>query len=450
LGGTCLNVGCIPTKALLESSHLYTRVAGGLHAHGVEVAGVRLNLSAMMERKQRVVKELTDGIARLMKRNKIEVVRGSGRLVGGKPLGVEVDGGENNGGKNSQRQSSPLRAHHVLLAMGSVPIELPFLAVDGERIVLSEHALAFGRVPESLVVVGGGAVGLELAAIWSRLGATVTVLEMADQIVPFADRQMAKMLARILKKQGLDIRVKARVRGAESDGQKVTVRFADGQKDDVRLPCETVLVAVGRRPNTAAQGLEAVGVKLDEKGRVQVDARFETAVDGVFAVGDLIAGPMLAHKAEEEGLAVADRLAGHAVDSAVAPADAKRWGPHDLIPNVVYTHPELAQVGLAEADAKQRGFEIKVGRFYFKANGRAHTMDDDDGLVKVIAEKESGRLLGIHILGTGASELIGEATVALARGASAAALGDLIHAHPTLSEAVKEAALAADRRAIHG
>ena len=430
LGGTCLNVGCIPTKALLESSEHYHKAVSGLAEHGVRVGDVELNLPRLVERKNSVVKTLTDGIAKLMKRHKVDVIRGTGQVLSAH----EVHVGE-----------TALETKAVLLAMGSVPVELPHLPIDGEHLLSSQHALGFERVPESMVVVGAGAVGLELASVWSRLGAQVTVVEMMPQIVPFADRQLAKMLERSLKKQGLQFKVKSKVTQAKVDasadpGKRVEVTVEDKKGREETLHCEKLLVAVGRRPNTRHQNLEELGVALDERGRVKVDETLQTSVEGIYAIGDLTAGPMLAHKAEEEGVFVVEQLAGQkpkALD-------------HDLIPNVVYTWPELAQVGLTEDDAKDRGIPCRSGRFYFAANGRALAMGEGDGLVKAVAHKEDGRLLGVHLVGPAASELVAEATVALARGMTSQELGRLVHAHPTLSEAVKEGALAVTREAIHG
>ncbi len=430
LGGTCLNVGCIPTKALLESSEQYYKVLNKLDEHGVIAESVRLDLSRLMERKNNVVNALTQGIAGLMKRNKVDVIQGVARVVS--PNEVRVG-------------DESIEAKNVILAMGSVPIELPHLVVDGENIVGSDHALEFGKVPESMVVVGAGAVGLELASVWSRLGAKVTVVEMMGQIVPHADRQVAKMLERSLKKQGLDLKVNSKVAAAEVSqgappGSRVKVSVEDKKGRVEEMFCEKLLVAVGRKPCTMDQGLEKLGVELDEKGRVVVDDSLQTSIGEVYGVGDLVKGPMLAHKAEEEGIFAAE----HAAGGKPAPLD------HDLIPNVVYTWPELAQTGLSEEEAKARSLDFSTGRFYFGANGRALAMGDSDGLVKVIAEKGSDRILGVHILGPMASELIGEATVAIASNTKTMELGRSVHAHPTLSEAIKECALAVHRSAIHG
>ena len=427
LGGTCLNVGCIPSKALLESSEAYARACDGLAALGVRVGAVTVDLATMLARKQRIVTELTDGIRQLMKKTTVKVVQGRGELDG--PNKVRVHG---------EAGVETVTSAHVLLATGSVPVQLPFLPFDGERVVSSTEALAFERVPRHLVVVGGGAIGLELGSVWRRLGAEVTVVEMLPQIVPFADRMLAKTLERALKKQGLEILTQHRVTGARAEGDDLHVSVVDAKGAERVLIADKVLVAVGRKPYSEGLGLASVGLAPDEKGRVPIDAHFRTAAEGVWAIGDLVVGPMLAHKAEEEGIAAVERIAGRPghVDAGV-------------IPNVVYTEPELAQVGLTEDEALAKGLKVKVGKFFYKANGRAKSLDADEGLVKVVADGDTDRLLGVQILGARASELIAEATLALSLKASAEDVALTCHAHPTLAEMMKEAALAVDGRAIH-
>ena len=428
LGGTCLNVGCIPSKALLESSQHYARARdGGLGAHGVALSGVELDLEAMQQRKRQVVEQLTGGVAGLMKKNKVEVLHGRAELVG-------VDAVEVHGDDGAQQ----LQGDNILLATGSAPVELPGLAFDGRRIVSSTEALAFERVPEHLVVVGAGAVGLELGQVWLRLGARVTVVEMLDQIVPFADKLMARMLSRALKAQGMELRTGSKVNAAEPQGEGLAVELALPGDETETLECDELLVAVGRRPAFAGLGLEAAGVELDEQGRVAVDEQLRTSVPGIWAIGDLVRGPMLAHKAEEEGVAAVERMAG-------LPGHVN----YDAIPGVVYTHPELALVGLTERECKQRGIEVRSGRFYYRANGRALAAGETDGLVQILADAGSDRLLGVQLLGPQASELVAEAVLAMEYQASAEDLARTIHAHPTLAEATKEAALAVDGRAIH-
>jgi dihydrolipoamide dehydrogenase len=429
LGGTCLNVGCIPSKALLESTEAYARACESLAEFGVRTGAVTYDLAAMQARKAGIVKELTDGIRLLMKKNKVTVRQARAELDGPGKVRLHADDGA----------TETLHATAVLLATGSVPIELPFLPFDGERVVSSTEALAFDRVPRHLVVVGGGAIGLELGSVWRRLGAEVTVVEMLPQIVPFADKQLAKMLERSLKKQGLQFLLQHRVTGARVEGADLHVTVVDAKGGEHVLVGDKVLVAVGRKPFSQGLGLASVGLTPDEKGRVPVDGHFATAAAGVWAIGDLVAGPMLAHKAEEEGIAAVERIAGKA-----GHVDA------DAIPNVVYTEPELAQVGLTEDEAVARGLKVKTGKFFYKANGRAKSLGAEDGLAKVVADADSDRLLGVQILGARASELIGEATVALSLKASAEDLALTCHAHPTLSEILKEAALAVEGRAIHG
>jgi dihydrolipoamide dehydrogenase len=425
LGGTCLNVGCIPSKALLESSELFALASHNLEEHGVGVAGVTLNLPRMMARKEKVVRELTDGIALLMKKNKVTVLTGRGELQAPDRVLVHGDGGD-----------TEVTASSVLLAMGSEPVQLPFLPFDGSKIVSSTEALSFAAVPGHLLVIGAGAVGLELGSVWARLGAEVTVVEMLPTVTPFADRQLATMLAQSLGKQGLKIKLQSKVVAAEV-GDRVTVTVEDAKAQTETIVCDVVLVSVGRKPNTEGSGLERLGLEM-EGPRIKVDDRFRTNLAGVYAIGDLIRGPMLAHKAEEEGVAVAEIVAGKAGHASA-----------DTIPNVVYTQPELAMVGRTEQELKDAGVPFNAGRFYFRANGRAKSMAQEEGLVKILAHAETDRILGVHILGPRASELIAEAVVAMEFAASAEDLARTVHAHPTLSEVVKEAALAVDKRALH-
>ena len=428
LGGTCLNVGCIPSKALLESSELYYRAGHAFASHGIRTGTVEIDLGQMMARKAQVVEELTKGIGMLMKKNKIKVLRGWGRLAGAGRVFVRKDDGE-----------EELQGGNVLLAMGSVPIELPFLPFDGRHVVTSTEALSFDAVPEHLLVVGAGAVGLELGSVWNRLGARVTVVEMLPTIIPFADRQIAKALEKSLTKQGLSFRLACKVESAEIDGDVIRARVRNDKDETETISCDRVLVAVGRRPLTEGVGLEEAGVRIEKNGRIEVDERLQTSVPGVFAIGDLVRGPMLAHKAEEEGVAVAEHIAGK-------PGHVD----YRAIPNVVYTWPEVAQVGMTEEEAKAQGLPVKSGRYYFKANARAKCAGEEDGLVKVLSHADTDRLLGLHILGPHASEMIAEAVTAFEFSASAEDVARTVHAHPTLSETIKEAALAVDRRQIHG
>jgi len=428
LGGTCLNIGCIPSKALLESSSLFRRLHTDVDLHGIRVSGVTLDLATMMARKDGLVAELTRGVALLMKKNKVSVLHGTGRLDGPGRVVVAL----------ASRGETVLEPRAVLLATGSAPVELPFMPFDGERVVTSTEALSFAEVPKSLAVIGAGAVGLEMASVWSRLGAAVTVIELLPQVAPFADADMAKELGRALKKQGIRFHLGARVTGATLDDAGVTLAVEDRRGRPLEVAVEKILVAVGRRPFSDGLGLETVDLAPDPQGRLLVDKEFRTAAAGVYAIGDLVEGPMLAHKAEEEGVAMAEILAGRPgqVHSAV-------------IPSVIYTSPELAQVGLTEAEAAQEGREVRVGRFPFRANSRARAMGETAGLVKVVADAETDRILGVHAVGPHVSELIGEAVLGMESGATAEDIARTIHAHPTLSEALKEAALDVAGRAIH-
>lgn len=425
LGGTCLNIGCIPSKALLESSALYAATGRGLAAHGVSVSGVDLDLAKMMSRKDSVVRALTKGIAGLFNKNGVDHLCGTAHIAG--PGRVEIEG-------ESPRS---LECERILVATGSAPIGLASLPFDGERIVSSTEALAFDRVPDSMLVVGAGAIGLELGSVWSRLGTRVSVVELTDQVVPGADRELAELLERSLQKQGLKIRLGTSAESAQrlTSTVRVTVR---GPETETTEEYDVVLVAVGRRAYTERLGLESVGIARDEHGRIVVDEHYRTSAEGVYAIGDVIAGPMLAHKAEEEGVAAVERMAGIAGHVNYA-----------AVPSVVYTAPELATVGHSEAQARAAGHEVKVGKFPFLANGRARCAGHTEGLVKVVADATSDRVLGVHALGAHASELIAEAAVAVEFSASAEDIARCVHAHPTLAEALKEAALAVDGRAIH-
>lgn len=426
LGGTCLNVGCIPSKALLESSELYAAAGQDLAEHGISTGKLDFDLRTMMEHKQQIVTGLTDGVGMLMKKNKIKVFTGRGELRGRGQVAVLEEAGE-----------TMLGADKILLAMGSLPVELKHIPFDGERIVSSTEALSFDKVPEHLVVIGAGAVGLELGSVWRRLGARVTVIEMLPAITPFADTQAAKILQRTLRSQGMDIRLKSTAQSAEVTENIVKLKVVNAKEEEEVMEADRVLVAVGRRPNSA--GLDEAGVELDERGRVRIDENFVTSMPSVYAIGDLIPGPMLAHKAEEEGIALAELLAGKAGHV-----------NYETIPNVVYTHPELASVGRTEAELKDAKIPYSNGRFLFGGNGRARSLGQTEGMVKILAHKETDEILGVHMVGPRVSELIHEAVVAMEFHGSAEDLARTCHAHPTLSEAVREAALAVDKRSIHG
>lgn len=425
LGGTCLNVGCIPSKALLDSSQRYLESRTEMSQHGIVISGVELDLPVMMKRKDRVVGGLTRGIASLFRKNGVTRLAGTARMVS--PGVVEVDG----------KSRGTYRAKNILIATGSVPAALPGVPFDGRRVVSSTEALALTDVPKRLIVVGGGAIGLELGSVWSRLGSEVRVVEMMNRLVPGMDTEMASGLYQSLHKQGIHFDLSSRVQTVDSDEQGVQVLIASetGERQET---CDVLLVAIGRRPYVEGLGLEAIGIETDDQGRVPIDDHFRTSAAGVFAIGDVVRGPMLAHKAEEEGVAAVERMAGLAGHV-----------NYDAIPNVVYTSPELASVGLTEEQATASQRPTRKGTFPFAANGRARSVGVTDGLVKVIADAETDRILGVHILGLHASDLIAEATVAIEFQASAEDLARSIHAHPTLSEAVKEAALAVDQRALH-
>ncbi|HEY3065359.1 MAG TPA: dihydrolipoyl dehydrogenase [Methylomirabilota bacterium] len=425
LGGTCLRIGCIPSKALLDSSELYREARERFAAHGIR-AEVALDLPTMLRRKDQVVTGLTSGVATLFKKNGVQHVRGTARITA--PGAVEVA---------EEGSSQRLDARHVVVATGSVAATLPGFDVDGTHVVTSTEALAFADVPGRLLVVGAGAVGLELGSVWARLGSDVHVVEMLDRIAVGFDAELAATLQRALERQGLTFRLSAAAKGAAMRDGRVEVTLEAGGKTSTEL-WDRVLVAVGRRPFTEGLGLEALGVARDTRGRIEVDDRFQTSVPGIYAIGDVIRGPMLAHKAEEEGIACVELLAGQAGHV-----------NYRAIPNVVYTAPELAAVGWTDVDARAAGHAVKVGAFPFLANGRARALGERDGRVKIVADARTDRILGIHVLGPRASELIAEATLAIEFSASAEDIARTSHAHPTLAEAVREAALAVDGRSIH-
>ena len=433
-GGVCLNEGCIPSKALLDSSELFALAKNRFAAHGIVVGEPKPDLSKMMARKDAIVRKLTDGISFLFKKNKITRFTGAGKLAGPRGDGLQVVAVTT---QESSAIPRLINGRYVLLATGSRPVEIPALPFDGKTVVGSREALNFTEIPEHLIVVGGGYIGLELGSVWGRLGASVTVVEMLPGILPNTDRQLADALANSLKKQGMNFLLQSSVAGADikRDMAVVTVRTGDSTEE---IPCDKILVAVGRKPLTENLGLAEAGIKLDEKGRVTVDMNYETSVDGIYAIGDLIAGPMLAHKAMEEGVVFAERLAGQAsqVD-------------YEFIPGVIYTWPEAASVGKTEEELKNENVTYSVGKFPFAANGRARCMDETDGFVKILARKDTGKVLGIHIFGPRASDMIAEAVTVISYGGSAQDIALTFHAHPTLSEAMKEAALDVENRAIH-
>lgn len=424
LGGTCLRVGCIPSKALLESSHKLEEAGHEFAQHGIHVGGVSFDLATMMKRKDDVVATLAKGIEALLTKNKVARVRGTGRLMGtGRVAVTAADGAE-----------TTLETPRIILAVGSRAVVLPGIEVDGRLVGTSTEALAFDTVPGHLVVIGGGYIGLELGSVWRRLGAKVTVLEYADRILAGLDGDIAAEALPLFRKQGLDIRLGVKVTSARANGEKCVVA-CEGQQP---IECDRVLAATGRRPATDDLGLATAGIQADARGCIPVDDQFRTSAAGVYAIGDCIPGPMLAHKAEEDGVACVEGM-----HSGWAHVD------YDLVPAVVFTHPEIAAVGKTEEQLAAEGVVFKKGVFPFRANGRARTINDTTGKVKVLADATTDRVLGVHIIGPAAGDLIGEAAAAMNFGATAEDIARVCHAHPTLPEALKEAALAVHGQAIH-
>ncbi len=427
LGGTCLNVGCIPSKALLQSSEVLHQAQHKMKEHGVTVGDVSFDLSQMMKRKNEIVKKLTGGIEFLFKKNKITYFKGRGAFLGSSQIKVTAEDGK----------ETVFSSQKTIIATGSEPIELPSAPFDETTIVSSTGALSLDKVPGHLVVIGGGVIGLELGSVWARLGSKVTVIEAAPSILPMMDKDVVRTMKKVLGAEGLQFHEETKFVGLVKDksGVKVTAE-KDGQK--IEIPCDKVLVAVGRRAFTKGLGLDSIGLQTEKNGKIKVDSHFQTAVQGVYAIGDVIDGAMLAHKAEEEGVACAEIIAGKAGHV-----------NYEAIPNVVYTWPEVAAIGLSEQEAQAQGREVKIGKFPFAPNGRALAMGEGEGFVKLIADKVTDRLLGAHIVGPSASELIAELAIAFEYSASAEDIARSVHAHPTLAEAIKEAALAVDKRSLH-
>ncbi|ODN70523.1 dihydrolipoyl dehydrogenase [Methylobrevis pamukkalensis] len=428
-GGTCLNVGCIPSKALLHASEMFEEAGHAFAKLGIRVGTPELDLPGMMGHKDATVKSNVDGVGFLLKKNKIEPHRGTGRILGPGKVEVTAEDGT----------KSVLEARAIVIATGSDVATLPGVTIDEKTVVSSTGAIALEKVPRHLVVIGAGVIGLELGSVWARLGARVTVVEYLDRILPGMDAEIAKQFQRILAKQGFDFRLGAKVTGVTPGAEGASLVFepvAGGAAETIEA--DVVLCAVGRKAYTDGLGLDEIGVARDARGRVETDGHYKTSVDGIYAIGDVIAGPMLAHKAEDEGMALAELLAGKAGHV-----------NYDVIPGVVYTMPEVASVGKTEEELKAAGVAYNVGKFPFSANGRARAALKSDGLVKVLADAQTDRVLGVHILGAGAGEMIHEAAVLMEFGGSSEDLARTCHAHPTMSEAVKEAALAVDKRAIH-
>ena len=427
LGGTCLNVGCIPSKALLDSSHRYAEAAGHLSDHGIGVEGVSLDVAGMMARKEKIVSQLTGGVSGLLKANGVTVITGSAVLLAGRQVEVTDASGE----------KSTHTADNIVLAAGSEPAAIPPAPVDGDRVVDSTGALCFEAVPERLGVIGAGVIGLELGSVWARLGADVVMLEAMDQFLPNMDEQIAAESAKIFAKQGLDIRLGARVTDVAVNGDNVSVAYTQGDSSET-LEFDRLIVAVGRAPRTEKLFAADSGVTVDERGFVFVNDYCATEAPGVWAVGDIVRGPMLAHKGSEEGVMVAERIHGKAAQL-----------NYDVIPSIIYTHPEVAAVGKTEQDLKAEGVEYKAGSFPFAAIGRAMASGETEGLVKILSDADSDQILGAHVVGPSAADLVQQIVIAIEMAASTEDLQLMVFGHPTMSEAVHEAALSVDGRAIH-
>ncbi|PYJ93232.1 MAG: dihydrolipoyl dehydrogenase [Verrucomicrobia bacterium] len=427
LGGTCLNVGCIPSKALLTSSDHFMFVKKEAAKHGIAIDGARVDLAKMQQRKDKVVKTFNSGVRTLMKTNKVTTFEGTGTIIA--PGKVSI--------KSSNGETQEIETRNIVIATGSAPVELPFAKFDGKTIVSSTEALTFTEAPKKLVVIGAGAVGLELGSVWNRLGSEVTMLEFLPRIALGFDLELSNLLQRLLTAQGMTFHVDTKVSGAKvSNGRATVTASKDGE--EIKFEADKVLVSVGRRPFSEGLCAEKVGVELDEKKRIKVNEHFRTNVEGIYAIGDVIAGPMLAHKAEDEGMACIEIIAGKAGHV-----------NYEAIAGIIYTNPELAGVGLTEDQAKEKGIDVSIGKFPFRANSRALCSDDVEGMVKFVADPKTDRILGAHILHHGASELIAEAVSVIEFGGSSEDIGRTCHSHPTLTEAVREAALNVEKRALH-
>ncbi|MEB2784698.1 dihydrolipoyl dehydrogenase [Algoriphagus persicinus] len=429
LGGTCLNVGCIPSKALLDSSEHYHNAAHTFKTHGINLSNLKVDLKQMITRKDDVVKQNTDGIQYLMKKNKIDVLQGVGSFVDKTTVKVTKDDGT----------SSDIQGKNIIIATGSKPSSLPFIKLDKDRVITSTEALNLKEIPKHLVVIGGGVIGLELGSVYARLGAKVSVIEFMDSLIPTMDRTMGKELQKSLKKIGFEFYLKHKVTAVASKGKEVTVNAENEKGETIEVKGDYVLVSIGRKPYTDGLNAEAAGVKITEKGQVEVNDHLQTTVPNIYAIGDVVKGAMLAHKAEEEGVFVAETILGQ-----------KPHINYNLIPGVVYTWPEVAAVGFTEEQLKEKGVKYKIGKFPFMASGRARASMDTDGLVKVLADSETDEILGVHMIGPRTADMIAEAVVAMEYRASAEDISRMSHAHPTYTEAFKEACLAAtDNRALH-
>ena len=429
LGGTCLNVGCIPSKALLHSSEIYHTLNHNASQHGIKTSKLDVDIPTMMQKKDKTVQQLRMGIEHLMKKNKIKVFQGTASFKSITELSIRKD--------SSKNEAEIISSKKIIIATGSKPKEIPSLPIDGENIVTSDHAIAFTEIPKKMAVVGAGAIGLELGSVWSRLGAEVDVIEFLPQILAGYDKDIADQSQKIFKKQGLNFHLNTKVSECTSGKNQVTLKLESNGKTS-QLEADKVLVAIGRVPNTENLNLEAIGLKTDDQGRISVNQNYQTEIESIYAVGDVIDGPMLAHKAEEEAIACVELIANQAGHV-----------NYKVIPNVVYTEPEIASVGITEAQAKEQNLAIKVGKFNLSANGRAIASDATDGSVKIIADANSDRLLGIQLIAKGGSEMISACIAHMEYGGSSEDIARTIHAHPTLSESIKEAAMNVYDRAIH-
>ena len=427
LGGTCLNVGCIPSKSLLNLSEEFHKVQN-LSNKGIEIGQVKLNLPKMMKSKNKAVTVLTKGVEFLLKKNKVTYFKGTGSFKSKNEVSI-------NGDKNKK---TIIEAEKIVIATGSVPVSLPGIDFDEKTIVSSTGALKLEQVPEKMVVVGGGYIGLEMGSVWSRLGAEVHVIEFLDHITPGMDKEISNEFMKILKKQGINFHMQHKVETVTKNNSRVIVKTQDKEGNKKDFECNVVLISVGRKPNTNGLNLKKIGIELDDKKRVKTNKNFQTNVSNVYAIGDVIAGPMLAHKAEDEGIAVAENIAGQSGHI-----------NYDTIPGVVYTTPEVASIGKTEEQLKESNISYKIGKFSFMANSRAKAIDDTEGFVKILADEKTDKVLGAHLIGPHAGELIAEIGIAMEFGASSEDIARTCHAHPTFSEAVKEAALSVDKRAIH-
>ena len=428
LGGTCLNVGCIPSKSLLNLSDNYKKAKQEFNDQGIEISDIKLNIDKMMVNKNKSIQVLTKGVEFLFKKNKVTYLKGKGVIFSKNDVMVYE-----NGKKNSYK------GKNIIIATGSSPASLPGVEIDEKNIISSTGALSLSKVPKTLVIVGGGYIGLEMGSVWSRLGSKVTVVEFLDHIIPGMDREISNEFQKILKKQGINFKLNCKVTGVSSNSNKATIELIDNKTSEkTKLDCDKVLVSVGRKPYTEGLNLNKIGIKKDEKGRIEINDKFQTSIKNIYAIGDVIKGPMLAHKAEEEGIAVAEILAGQAGHV-----------NYDVIPGVIYTSPEVASVGKTEEQLKEENKSYKVGKFPFLANSRAKVNNETEGFVKILADSKSDKVLGVHIIGPHCGDMIAEMALAMEFGASAEDIARTCHAHPTHTEAIKEAALAVDKRPIH-